>query len=175
MSPMLSPGDTLSMPQASHATSPGCRIQQRPLLLPQLSTSCSTFDTGQVAYQKICHGGKVHQPRIGARKALCWDHQGRPLRSHEDRSSFLELPFERTSKCACCIGLHYATRAAPPDPLLHHQEHDRLWHVRTGSSGLKEASALFPQINMAQVPRCPRIGCKCPLEPCRGKIWRSTV
>ena len=29
--------------------------------------------------------------------------------------------------------LHYATRAAPPDPLLHHQEHNRLRHVSIGA------------------------------------------
>ena len=128
--------DTLYMPPASHITSPACRIHQRPLLSPHLFPSCSTHDTGQVANQKICHGGKGKKPTPamkGRSQSSLLGSFRRPLRSHEDRSSFLKLPFERTSECACYLGLHYATRAAPPDPLPQHQEHDRLWHVSMGS------------------------------------------
>ena len=46
---------------------------------------------------------------------------------------FFKITFERISKCACYLGLHYATRAAPPDPLPHQQEHDGLWHVSMGA------------------------------------------
>ena len=108
MSQMQSLRDTLSMPQPSQATSPACPTCQRPLLSPHLSTICSTYDTWKGANKKICHGGKKKKvtPAKNRRPQSCLlGSSKRPLRSQEDRCSLLKLPFERTSGCACCIGL----------------------------------------------------------------------
>ena len=130
---MQSLRDTQSMPQPSHATTPACPTCQRPLLSPHLFTSSSAYDTWKVANKKICHGGKKKKatPAKNRRPQSCLlGSSKRPLRSQEDRCSLLSGPRDARAALAC---LHYATRAAPPDPLLHHQEHDRLWHVSKGA------------------------------------------
>ena len=125
------------------ATSLACRIYRRPYCRRTFSQAAPHTIMGQwptrrfviVGRKKENPPSKLHQPRIGARKALCWDHRGDHGEAMKIHLLFSKLPFGKNSECACCNGLHYATCAAPPDPLLHHQKHNRLWHVSVEAQG----------------------------------------
>ena len=127
MSPMQSLRDTLSMPRHLPTAFINGRYHCRTCSQVAPHTILGKWPTRRFV---MAGREKKATPATNRRpQSSLLGSSRRPFRSHEDRSSFLELPFQRTSECACCIGLHYATRAAPPDPLPHHQEHDRPWHV----------------------------------------------
>lgn len=159
-----------------HATGTTCHIICLPnlstaVLSPYLFTSCCPYHTKPVANKKICHRGKKKKTQSYTSQE--WAPAKLPAgtvktTTAKPQRSIFKLPFGRTSECAAATGC--ITLLA--------QRHQILYFIATntidcGMSRWKlqnEQASSFPQIKMAQVLRCPRIGCNCPLELLRGKI-----